>query len=491
MKRRAVAAMSSLIVVAGLHGFPATAATSTPKVALNPTPTNLTVPWAQADDSTDPGCTSTCTSSPPPGPGGSMAYDPASRQLVLFAVANGNSTWTWDGSSWRQVDDAGDAGCVSNCTSSPSGTTTAGMAYDPDSRTVVLFGGYSQNGTWVWNGTTWTQVADSGDAGCELTCTASPPPTAGAQMAYDPTTHQIVLFGGSDYRDNFNDTWALTFSSGTYTWTQVDDASDPGCTDTCTSSPPTRNVATLTYDPATSQMVLFGGENTAGQADGLSDTWLWNGSSWRQVDDHDGALAGCGVSYPTANTCPSSPDGRVGTAVAYDPSIGRLVVFGGMNRFGSPEYDDTWVWNGRAWQQVDDVSDPDCTSSCTGAPQARDALAIADDAATDQLVMFGGGNLNNTWVAPAVPSAPPAPIHLHTASRVDRVHVSWSMPLLAGPPILGYRVVAAPSGRSCTTTKVMQCTLVGLAAVLSYTVSVRAMNFIGTGPATTLRHLRG
>ena len=295
------------------------------------------------------------------------------------------------------------------------------------------------------------------------TCTPSPPATAGAQMAYDPTTHDIVLFGGSDYTDNFNDTWVLTFDAGTYSWTQVDDSTDPGCTYTCTSSPPTRNVAALTWDPATSQMVLFGGEWTGEDANGLSDTWLWSGSSWRQVDDHDGVLAGCGESLPTPDQCPSSPFGRVGTAAAYDPMIGRLVLFGGMNDFGSPEFDDTWVWNGRAWLQVDDATDLHCTATCPGAPQARDAFALADDEATHQLVMFGGNDLNNTWVAPATPPVPLTPLSIHTITKGNRVRVLWRMPLWAGPPILKYHAVASPGGLGCTSTSVLQCTIVGLA----------------------------
>jgi hypothetical protein len=421
-----------------------------------------------------------------------MAYDPATRQLILFADGNGNGTWSWNGTTWSQVDDATDPGCTLSCTDSPPARTTPGMAFDPASGAIVLFGGSSLNDTWAWSGTTWVQVADAGDPGCTSACTSSPPATVGSQMAYDSATHQMVAFGGSNYTTNYNDTWALTFDNGTYTWAQVDDTGDPGCTSACTSSPPTRNVTTLTADPATSQLVLFGGENTAGLADGLSDTWLWNGASWQQVDDHHGALVGCGASLPVADRCPSSPNGRVGAAVAYDPSIGRLVLFGGMNHYNNPEYNDTWVWNGRAWLQVDDATDANCTSSCAGAPQARDAFAIADDAATNQLVMFGGVNLNNTWTAPAVPSAPPAPVDLHaTTSGTRRVIVGWSMPLVAGPPILSFRAVASPGGRGCTTSDVLHCTIVGLNPRDEYSVSVRATNLVGTGPAGVLRLVGG
>ena len=420
-----------------------------------------------------------------------MAYDTATHQALVFGAADGNATWSWKGTTWTQLDDASDVGCTHACVNSPPGRSTTGMTYDAASGAVVIFGGLGFNDTWTWDGTSWAQVADAGDAGCTTACTDGPPATAGAQMAYDPKTHDVVLFGGSDYSDNFNDTWVLTFTAGNYSWAQVDDGSDPGCTDSCTSSPPTRNVAALTWDPATSQLVLFGGEWTAGRANGLSDTWLWSGSSWAQVDDHRGALAGCGKSLPTTDTCPSSPDGRVGAAVAYDPTIGRLVVFGGMNNYGNPEYDDTWVWNGRAWLQVDQSTDPGCTTTCVGAPPARDAFALVDDAATRQLVMFGGNNLNDTWTAPAIPTVPRAPIDLHPITRGTRVRVRWSLSLFAGPPILRYRAVASPGGSSCTSTVALQCTIDGLSPAGEYSLSVRATNLVGTGPAGTLQHVRG
>ncbi len=420
-----------------------------------------------------------------------MAYDAGTHQALLFGADNGNATWSWSGTAWTQLDDTSDPGCTDACVASPPGRSTTGMTYDAASRAVVIFGGLGSNDTWAWDGTSWTQVADAGDAGCTAACTSSPPATAGAQMAYDTTTRDVVLFGGSNFADNFNDTWVLTFHAGSYTWSQVDDSGDPGCTDACTSSPPTRNVAALTWDPSTSQLVLFGGEWTSGQANGLSDTWLWNGTSWTQVDDHDGALAGCGESLPTADTCPSSPDGRVGSAVAYDPSIGRLVLFGGMNDYGNPEYDDTWVWNGRAWLQIDDGTDPACTTTCTGAPQARDAFGLIDDAAARQLVMFGGNDLNNTWIAPAIPMVPPAPVHLRAITRGSKMQVLWSMPLLAGPTILGYRAFAAPGGKNCISTVALHCTIGGLSPTLDYTITVRASNLVGAGPAGTLRHARG
>ena len=132
---------------------------------------------------------------------------------------------------------------------------------------MVLFGGdpYSidgehgapTNSTWVFDGTTWTQLA---------------PPTApaarvGASMVFDPALARIVLFGGASTNPDatsaspavFDDTWSF---DGT-TWQQLHP----------TTVPSGRFLAQMTYDSATQQIVLFGGAlNTTSDA---NDTWTF------------------------------------------------------------------------------------------------------------------------------------------------------------------------------------------------------------------------
>jgi hypothetical protein len=404
MARRSI----GLLVVAALSVLGLT-------VLAQTSPSSAAVPavaWTHVVN-TPAGCTSSCTSAPPNGPGGSMAYDPATKQLVDFGSDAGNSTWLWSGTAWTQVNDSGDPGCTGNCTNSPPDKNTFGMAYDPASQAIIVFGSNYHNDTWAWNGTTWTQVADGGSPGCTTACPDSPPPAYGTQMAYDAATGQMVDFGGlPNYFSlpdlNLNDTWILSYRNGTYSWAQVDDSGNAGCTTTCPDSPPGRNVGQMTYDPATKQLVLWGGEENAGEANGTNATWLWNGSTWNQVDDANGAAAGCGESWPAANPCPQSPPGRVGYGMAYDPALGEVVIFGGMNRFGVMEYNDTWGWNGTVWTQLD--ANPRCGDQyhpCVDSPPGRDTFAMADDGASNQVVMFGGGGFNDTWVLPA---APPTPI---------------------------------------------------------------------------------
>ena len=76
-------------------------------------------------------------------------------------------------------------------------------------------------------------------------------------MAYDPATGNVVLFGGADALQRFGDTWTW---DGT-TWTKQAPAT----------SPPARYSASMAYDAATGNVVLFGGQGGAF----LGDTWTW------------------------------------------------------------------------------------------------------------------------------------------------------------------------------------------------------------------------
>ena len=57
--------------------------------------------------------------------------------------------------------------------------TVDSMCYDSDKKKVVLFGGWAAgtnrlDDTWIWDGSEWTQVSDTG-----------PLPNSGFDMVYD------------------------------------------------------------------------------------------------------------------------------------------------------------------------------------------------------------------------------------------------------------------------------------------------------------------
>ncbi|MGA2577178.1 MAG: hypothetical protein ABSH24_14260 [Bryobacteraceae bacterium] len=245
--------------------------------------------------------------SPPARQGPGMACDAATGNTVLFGgstaapVGTGtslNDTWTWDGTTWTQQFPP----------VSPSPRTWSSMASDPVSRTVVLFGGNNLPGgdgplgdTWTWDGIarTWTQRHP----------TNHPSARGSSPLAYDQTTHRLVLFGGVTTNfDNLNDTWNWDGSN----WIQQFP----------TSAPSARNSPAMAYDPGLAAVVLFGG-SPGPCCSYNNDTWTWDGVNWTEI-------------YP-ANTL---PPGRNSAGMAYDTAYQALLLFGGQ---ADGPFGDTWL----------------------------------------------------------------------------------------------------------------------------------------------------
>jgi len=283
-----------------------------------------------------------------------MVYDAATGNVVLWS--EGNQTWTWTGTSWTQKQPA----------TSPFLSASA-MVYDAATGNVVLFGGTDMRGTptnqtWVWNGTDWTQEHPA----------TSPPARSYPSMAFDATTGNVVLFGGSGIGRRLHDTW---------TWTGSDWVKQAPAT-----SPSKRWRATMTYDPATGNVVLFGGQAGSGQSPkvhSLGDTWTWNGHTWtkrtpaasppaRQLASLTfdaatqnvllfggasrqlGAVLGDTWTWNghtwTKRSPAASPSARSGASMTYDATTGNVVLFAGQSKSGPQN--DTWTWNGHTWTRL-------------------------------------------------------------------------------------------------------------------------------------------
>jgi Bacterial Ig-like domain (group 2)/Abnormal spindle-like microcephaly-assoc'd, ASPM-SPD-2-Hydin/Galactose oxidase, central domain/Protein of unknown function (DUF1573) len=93
----------------------------------------------------------------------------------------------------------------------------------------------------------------------------------------------------------------------------------------------------------------------------------------------------------------NSPTAREGPAMAYDAATGTVVLFGGTTGLfgtGGVDLNDTWIWDGTAWTQVFPPISP---------PGRRfDGQGMAYDAISGNVILFGGavqGNtvLGDTW----------------------------------------------------------------------------------------------
>ena len=71
------------------------------------------------------------------------------------------------------------------------------------------------------------------------------------------------------------------------------------------------------YFPPSDQVVVFGGAPVDQTTDWRNDTWLFTGGAWSQGPD-----------------APAGLTRRGGAAMAYDPDIQRLVMFGGQGPSG-------------------------------------------------------------------------------------------------------------------------------------------------------------
>src|SRR4030095_10279033 len=129
-----------------------------------------------------------------------------------------------------------------------------------------------------------------------------------------------------------------------------------------------------TFHKATGKVLAFGGRGFHHPVV-LGDTLQLSGSSWMQ------------------STPAVSPALRYGSGIAYDAVRQRSVLFGGASTPGGafPGFsNETWEWDGLAWQQQLPVT----------APSARLAPALAYDPKRGRTVLFGGqdmGEHDDTW----------------------------------------------------------------------------------------------
>lgn len=195
--------------------------------------------------------------SPPKRFGAAMAYDAASKQLLLFGGLKNtqggflNDTWVWTGSTWKRLFPR----------RHPPAVATQ-MTYDPRRKRIVLFGDTMPAATWLWNGKNWSK----------RTTSTAPHARYGSTLTFDPALGKVILFGGvplpTGYPvDGLADTWAWNGTS----WTRL----------TVATAPPGRTGAAAAYDRRTKRLVLFGGFDRLfdiyGDGSVLGDTWTFAG----------------------------------------------------------------------------------------------------------------------------------------------------------------------------------------------------------------------
>ncbi len=197
-------------------------------------------------------------SSPPPGEGSNMAWDPALGQMMLVTASAsgpaGAETWLWSGADWVR-EPGGDLGV-------PSAEIV--IAFDPVSQSMLAEGCCAEAGnaaiskkpaTWRWQGTEWMAIKTSVN------------PLEGSLLTLDPPTGHLILCACDLRGGLFPELWSWSGQD----WESLEIQPVP--------VEPEAEVA----DVGRSQFLLLGPATKGGTAQPV-ETWTLNGPAWRQLD---------------------------------------------------------------------------------------------------------------------------------------------------------------------------------------------------------------
>lgn len=291
-----------------------------------------------------------------------MTFDAATGKSVMYGGYAGpfpiRDTWEWD---------SGPGIWTERKVSPPGVFDMAGAAYDSTRGRMLLFGGESfptagaSRELWEWNGrlTSWTN----------LTPTPIPANWPSARIApsaaYDPARRRLVVHGGDMPADR---TWEWDPEGGAWFNRSV------------TPSPGVWPGPAFAWDERRGRGVLLIGVPVVdGGADGnfVPELWEWDGAAgqWSRRERQGGAP------WPRA---------RSSARMVFDPTVGRVLLFGGIVRQGLP-LDDLWEWDGAEgrWTALE-------ASAPSARPPARFVAGMAYDTACSRLVVFGGASLLNS-----------------------------------------------------------------------------------------------
>jgi hypothetical protein len=295
-------------------------------------------------------------------------YDPVRNRLVQFAGITGPSPLTFVNDTWALPLDGSNHWTLLD---TPGSTRPAPRAshvdvHDAAHDRMILFGGNDDsnlyNDVWTYElaAQTWTLIAPAGT-----------PPSPRESMAgvYDAARSRLLVFGGWNGTASLNESWELDFLP-TPTWKPFTVLGTP---------PPARFGHTMVYDGPRDRLVVYGGSDNATL---YGDAWTVNlggTPAWTQL-----APAG------------TPPDGRFGHNAMYDGLRDRMIVFGGYANpggFVNAVYALNFAGGTPSWSQLAPAGTP---------PSERDFAGAIYDAGHDRFVITEGNGAifppaGDTW----------------------------------------------------------------------------------------------
>ena len=241
-------------------------------------------------------------------------------------------------------------------TTQPAARTAAGMACNPFTNTLMLFGGYGGTGTgtmfndtWSYDGANWTQ----------LTPPTSPTAKFYMDIVYDSSRGVFVMYGGNATYTSpgVNETWEFDGA----TWTQRFPATNPG----------NLGLHAMVFDAVRNRVVLYGGMPGGNPIVDSNRTWEYDGTNWTQR-------------FPANN-----PGRLEAHSMCFHAGIGSTILFGGVdatNGVFPPDNDKTWAYDGTNWTEL-----PIAGSR----PPLRERARMAYDPLRGVCVLTGGMHYSN------------------------------------------------------------------------------------------------
>lgn len=291
--------------------------------------------------------------------GAAFAYDPATRSAVLFGGHSDpdvfSDTWITSLAStpeWRQA------------AAAPPGRSRGSAVFDPERNAMVLFGGYANFCTFICSEWTYGDAYGHSD-GTWQRLGGEGPARRDHSAIVDPIRHRMIVFGGYDLSIVLNDLWSLSLGDGP-DWQRITPQHGP---------PPARSLHSAIYDPIRDRMIVFGGWSGDRL---LADVWALSlGASPRWVE-----LLPAG----------EGPPAREAHAAIYDPVRDRMVIFGGIGTSGGALAD---VW------ALDLGDDPRWTRiEASGASDLEAGGVAAYDPDRDRMLVVAGNRIMSLDFAP-------------------------------------------------------------------------------------------
>jgi PKD repeat protein len=261
----------------------------------------------------------------------------------------------------------------------PPARSQASLAYDPSTADLVLFGGQNGvgaalNDTWIYANNAWTDVSN--------TSGSAPSPRYGASLVFDSADGYLLLVGGFGLQPGCSpectDIW--TFASGA--WTHL------------------RTSLPLGGQYNVGMSAAF--DSSAGYV--LIEAWSANGNSTagESLAYANGTVTNLSFDPSTQTNRPAP--GYSNPAMVDDPADSGVLLYGGTwhgtsSRVAIPS-NSTWLFLKGNWTNESENS--------THVPSPRWSPAMTSDTTTGAVLMFGGfetrsnypyfAAVNDTWI---------------------------------------------------------------------------------------------